>query len=136
MERTETGLTPIPTALLSVLLSWRSTQVVDVHALLLSEDGRVRSARDAVYFNAPRHPSQAVTLDQEPLPGTARLSVSLPRTEPEVARILVTGSVEEGDLARIPGLVLSVDDADGLVARTSKPCRRETTAGRTTPGPP
>ncbi|RDI53978.1 HNH endonuclease [Nocardia mexicana] len=118
MNRTETGLTPVPNALLSVLLSWRSTQVVDVHALLLSEDGRVRSARDAVFFNAPRHPSQAVTLDQEPLPGTARLSVSLPRTEPEIARILVTGSVEDGDLARIPGLALSVDDAEGLVART------------------
>ncbi|GAB2706756.1 TerD family protein [Nocardia thraciensis] len=118
MNRAETGLTPVPTALLSVLLSWRSTQVVDVHALLLSEDGRVRSARDAVFFNAPRHPSQAVTLDQEPPPGTARLSVSLPRTEPEIARILVTGSIEDGDLAHVPGLVLSVEDATGLVART------------------
>ncbi|MGY2060981.1 TerD family protein, partial [Nocardia gipuzkoensis] len=53
------GATPLPTSLLSVLLSWRSAQELDAHALLLAADGRVRSRADAVYFNAPRHPSQA-----------------------------------------------------------------------------
>ncbi|MBF6175271.1 TerD family protein [Nocardia blacklockiae] len=115
MTRTR-GSTPVPTSLLTVLLSWRSEHTVHAHALLLSAEGRVRSSRDAVFFNAPRHPSQAVTLDQEPQPGTARLSVSLPRTEAEVARILVGGSLD-GDLAEVPGLTVSVEDAAGLVAR-------------------
>ncbi|WP_280361152.1 TerD family protein [Nocardia wallacei] len=117
MTATHSGSTPVPTSLLTVLLSWRSGHTVDAHALLLSDSGRVRSERDAVYFNAPRHPSQAVTLDQQPLPGTARLSVSLPRTPAEITRIVVAGSVEEGELAAVPGLTISVEDAAGLVAR-------------------
>ncbi|MBB5918410.1 stress response protein SCP2 [Nocardia transvalensis] len=108
--------TPVPTSLLTVRLSWRSAHAVDAHAVLLS-GGRARSGHDAVFFNAPRHPSQAVTLDQEPLPGTARLSVSLPRTEAEVDRVVVAGSVADGELAEVPGLALSVEDAEGLVAR-------------------
>ncbi|WP_280337710.1 TerD family protein [Nocardia wallacei] len=117
MTATHSGSTPVPTSLLTVLLSWRSGHAVDAHALLLSDSGQVRSERDAVFFNAPRHPSQAVTLDQQPLPGTARLSVSLPRTASEVTRIVVAGSVEEGELAEVPGLTVSVEDAAGLVAR-------------------
>ncbi|MDN2502832.1 TerD family protein, partial [Nocardia nova] len=108
--------TPVPTSLLSVLVSWRSTASLDAHAVLLTAGGRVRSARDVVYFNAPRHPSQAVTVDQDPQPGTARLSVSLPRTEAEIVRILITGSGAD-ELAALPGLAVSVEDAEGLVAR-------------------
>ncbi|MDR7169328.1 stress response protein SCP2 [Nocardia kruczakiae] len=109
--------TPVPTSLLSVLVSWRSTALLDAHAVLLNAAGRVRSARDVVYFNAPRHPSQAVTVDQDPQPGTARLSVSLPRTEAEIVRILITGSAPDEPLTALPGLAVSVEDAEGLVAR-------------------
>lgn len=117
MTNTDDDATPLPTSLLTVLVSWRSGHAVDAHALLLDGSGRVRSGRDAVFFNAPRHPSQAVTLDQEPAPRTARLSVSLPRTEAEVQRILVTGSVEEGFLDAVADPTVSVLDAEGLVAR-------------------
>ncbi len=109
--------TPVPTSLLSVLVSWRSTSPLDAHAILLATGGRIRTARDVVYFNAPRHPSQAVTVDQDPQPGTARLSVSLPRTEADIDRILLTGSRAGEPLAALPGLAVSVDDAEGLVAR-------------------
>ncbi|MCM6773535.1 TerD family protein [Nocardia sp. CDC159] len=111
------GATPLPTSLLSVLLSWRSAQALDAHALLLGADGRVRSRHDAVFFNAPRHPSQAVTLDQRPEPRTARLSVSLPRTVPEVGCLLIAGSVPEGELAALARPTLTVLDAEGPVAR-------------------
>ncbi|MEU6558827.1 HNH endonuclease [Nocardia nova] len=110
--------TPVPTSLLSVLVSWRSTAPLDAHAILLTAEGGIRSARDVVYFNAPRHPSQAVTVDQDPQPGTARLSVSLPRTEADIERILITGSGAGQPLAALPGLAVTVDDAEGLVART------------------
>jgi stress response protein SCP2 len=109
--------TPVPTSLLTVLLSTRTTRPLDAHALLLSAAGRVRSERDVVFYNAPRHPSQAVTLAQQPEPGTARLSVSLPRTEADVERIVIAASVEDGTLRDAAGLALTVLDAEGPVAR-------------------
>ncbi|MBF6134958.1 TerD family protein [Nocardia otitidiscaviarum] len=110
------GHAPVPTSLLTVVLSWQSEHEVDAHALLLADGGRVRSDRDFVFFNAPRHISQAVTLDQAPAPGTARLSVSLPRTESDVTRIVLTGSVDADSFTEIPGLVLTVFDHSRPVA--------------------
>ncbi|WP_067567307.1 TerD family protein [Nocardia acidivorans] len=115
MKLTRGGHAPVPTSLLTVVLSWQSDHEVDAHALLLSDGGRVRSDRDFVFFNAPRHVSQAVTLDPEPDPGTARLSVSLPRTESEVERIVVTGSVPDS-FAAVQGLILTVFDHNRPVA--------------------
>ncbi|MFI6044647.1 TerD family protein [Nocardia sp. NPDC051321] len=106
----------VPTSLLAVVVSWRSDHAVDAHALLLGESGAVRTDRDLVFYNAPRHVSQAVTLDQEPAPRTARLSVSLPRTESDVARIVITGSVDEGTFGDITGLSLTIHDAHGPMA--------------------
>ncbi|MBU3066455.1 HNH endonuclease [Nocardia sp. NEAU-G5] len=117
MTSPDDAATPVPTSLLTVSLSWRSAHALDAHALLLSEQGVLRTPRDAVYFNAPRHPSQAVTLDQEPQPRTARLSVSLPRTETEVARIVLGVSAPEGAVTEVSGLTVEVLDAAGLVAR-------------------
>ncbi|WP_433756286.1 TerD family protein [Nocardia sp. CA-135398] len=107
----------VPTSLLAVVVSWRSGHAVDAHALLLAQAGTVRTDRDLVFFNAPRHVSQAVTLDQEPAPGTARLSVSLPRTEPDVARIVVAGSVDDGTFGDITDLTLTIEAAHGPIAQ-------------------
>ncbi|PXX60444.1 stress response protein SCP2 [Nocardia tenerifensis] len=103
----------VPTSLLAVVVSWRSDHAVDAHALLLGESGTVRTDRDLVFYNAPRHVSQAVTIDQEPAPRTARLSVSLPRTEQDVHRIVITGSVDDGTFADLTGLSLTIHDAHG-----------------------
>ncbi|WP_246023523.1 TerD family protein [Nocardia yunnanensis] len=94
-----------------MVLSWRAGPAVAAQAVLVAESGRARSDRDFVWFDAPRHVSQAVTLDPEPEPGTARLSVSLPRTGSEVAGIVVIGSVP-GSLAEVAGLRLTVFDHD------------------------
>ncbi|MGW6424928.1 TerD family protein [Nocardia sp. NPDC055053] len=117
MELRKGAHAPVPTSLLAVVLSWRSAHAVDAHALLVTESGLVRGDRDFVFFNAPRHASQAVTLDQEPAPGTARLSVSLPRTEAEVARIVVSASLDEGTFDQLTDLTLTVHAADGPVAQ-------------------
>ncbi|WP_280396850.1 TerD family protein [Nocardia carnea] len=117
MELSKGANTPIPTSLLAVVISWRSEHVVDAHALLLAAAGTVRDDKDLVFYNAPRHISQAVTLDQDPAPGTARLSVSLPRTEAEVDRIVVSGSLEDADFTRLDDLCLTVYAVDGPVAR-------------------
>lgn len=90
---------------------------MDAHALLLDAAGTVRTDRDLVFFNAPRHISQAVTLDQEPASGTARLSVSLPRTEDDVQRIVVSGSLDDGSFGDVGELTLTVHAADGPIAQ-------------------
>ncbi|MFD6102022.1 TerD family protein, partial [Nocardia salmonicida] len=107
---------PVPTSLLAVVVSWRSAHAVDAHALLVTESGLVRGDRDFVFFNAPRHASQAVTLDQEPAPGTARLSISLPRTESDVARIVISASLDDATFDQLPDLTLTVHAADGPIA--------------------
>lgn len=117
MELRKGANSPVPTSLLAVVVSWRGAQAVDAHALLVTESGLVRTDRDFVFFNAPRHASQAVTLDQEPEPGTARLSVSLPRTEADIARIVVTASVDDTTFDRLDDLTLTVHAADGPVSR-------------------
>ncbi|WP_280419215.1 TerD family protein [Nocardia carnea] len=116
MELSKGANTPIPTSLLAVVISWRSEHAVDAHALLLDSTGTVRDDKDLVFYNAPRHMSQAVTLDQDPAPGTARLSVSLPRTEADVDRIVVSGSVEDAEFTRIEDLRVTVYAVDGPVA--------------------
>ncbi|MFC6013351.1 TerD family protein [Nocardia lasii] len=116
MELRKGAHAPVPTSLLAVVVSWRSEHAVDAHALLVTESGLVRGDRDFVFFNAPRHASQAVTLDQEPAPGTARLSVSLPRTEPEVARIVISASLDDATFDQLPDLTLTVHAAEGPIA--------------------
>ncbi|MEC3916000.1 TerD family protein [Nocardia sp. CDC160] len=115
MKLTKGGHTAVPTSLLTVVLSWHSGREVRAQAVLVAENGRARSDRDFVHFDAPRHVSQAVTVDREPEPGTARLSVSLPRTEAEVAGIVVIGSVA-GGFAEVKGLRVTVFDHDRPVA--------------------
>ncbi|MFG1774374.1 TerD family protein [Nocardia salmonicida] len=117
MELRKGAHAPVPTSLLAVVVSWRSAHAVDAHALLVTESGLVRGDRDFVFFNAPRHASQAVTLDQEPAPGTARLSISLPRTESEVARIVISASLDDATFDQLPDLTLTVHAADGPIAR-------------------
>jgi stress response protein SCP2 len=117
MELRKGAHAPVPTSLLAVVVSWRSAHTVDAHALLVTESGLVRADRDFVFFNAPRHASQAVTLDQEPAPGTARLSISLPRTEPDVARIVVSASLDDATFDQLSDLTLTVHAADGPIAQ-------------------
>ncbi|MFC9664173.1 TerD family protein [Nocardia sp. NPDC127606] len=117
MELRKGAHAPVPTSLLAVVVSWRSAHTVDAHALLVTESGLVRADRDFVFFNAPRHASQAVTLDQEPAPGTARLSISLPRTEPDVARIVVSASLDDATFDQLLDLTLTVHAADGPIAQ-------------------
>jgi|GEM_PF-1201622 len=132
MTYADDAATPVPTSLLTVSLSWRSEHALDAHAILLSEHGLMRSPRDAVYFNAPRHSSQAVTLDQQPQPRTARLSVSLPRTESEVAHIMLGVCAPEGTVGEVAGLTVEVLDAAGLVARCdATSCATTRATGRT-----
>ncbi|MFE6227300.1 TerD family protein [Streptomyces sp. NPDC057854] len=102
----------VPTAALRVAV--RSG--VDVAALLVTEQGRVRGDADIVFHGAPAHVSGAVRLsggadgDEE---GTVWLDADLPGVEERIARLLVVASTEEGALRDARGLSVEVFGPDG-----------------------
>ncbi|MGV9667888.1 TerD family protein [Nocardia niigatensis] len=94
----------------SLVLEWDGDREVDPHALLLAPTGKIRSDADFVFFNAPRHPSGTVVLEQI----TARragLAVRLSDIEPAVDRVVIAGSVAAGTFLDVPALTVSVQDA-------------------------
>ncbi|MEI4271833.1 TerD family protein [Klenkia sp. LSe6-5] len=118
-ELTKGANTPLPPGATSVrcTVSWGRAEVeVDASALLLGEDGRVRSDADMVFYNQPtsvdgavRHlggtrtddgGQEAVVLDLESLPD-------------DVTTVAVAGSVAAGTFGDVEDLVLVVLDQDG-----------------------
>ncbi|WP_405161383.1 TerD family protein [Nocardia sp. NBC_01499] len=93
----------------TVMLKWGTQQEVDPQALLLAATGKIRTNDDFVFYNAQRHPSGAVSLD-ESVAGRAALTVSLPAVEDAVSRVVISGSVDQGSFRDIPGLTLTVQD--------------------------
>ncbi len=109
--------TPVPTGVLRVVVGWAPGRMVDVCAVLVTELDRVRSDDDFVFYNAPTHPSGAVTLTAA-APGSAGLVATLPRVPPEVARIIVAGSLDDGTFPQLNDLTVTVSDGAGqAVAR-------------------
>ncbi|MEU3605874.1 TerD family protein [Streptomyces sp. NPDC035033] len=98
----------VPTAALRVAVGDR----VDVAALLLTEEGRVRGDADVVFHGAPVHPSGAVRLAAD---GDRAVGVDadLADVEEEVARVLVVASTEEGALRDVRDLSVRVLGPDG-----------------------
>ncbi|MFI6867103.1 TerD family protein [Nocardia sp. NPDC050406] len=105
MKLTRGANVPIAASAVSVGLAG-SSEGVDVMALLLAESGKIRSNDDFVFFNAPKHPSGAVTLD-----GT--IEVTLVTVEPEVATIAVVGAVDQGSFRDVHGLTLTIREPRG-----------------------
>ncbi len=103
---------PVPAGVLRVAVGWAPGRVVDVCAVLVTERERVRSDADFVFFNAPSHPSGAVTLTAAG-PGTAGLVVTLPRVEPAVSRIVIAGSLDAGTFADLADLAVELTDRAG-----------------------
>ncbi|MCM3922277.1 TerD family protein [Frankia sp. AiPs1] len=103
---------PVPAGLLRVAVGWAPGRLVDVCAVLVTEEERVRSDGDFVFFNAPSHPSGAVALTAVG-PGTAGLVVTLPRVEPAVRRIVIAGSLDAGTFADLADLAVELTDRAG-----------------------
>ncbi|MFD7321168.1 TerD family protein [Streptomyces sp. NPDC059875] len=68
---------------------------VDVSALLLGADGRVRGDADMVFHGQPLHPSGAVRHE------SAALVLALGEVEAEVERIVIAGSADGGVLTAV-----------------------------------
>ncbi|MEU3664546.1 TerD family protein [Streptomyces sp. NPDC032940] len=98
----------VPTAALRVAVR----NGVDVAALLVTEQGRVRGDSDIVFDGAPAHPSGAVRLFAGE-DGTVWLETGLTSVEEEITRVLVVASTEEGALRDVRGLSVEVLGPDG-----------------------
>ena len=71
-------------------------KALDVSALLLADDGKVRSDADFVFYNQPAHTSGAVRHEGKRNDGgqvTDTLSVDLARVEGSVENVVLAGSV-------------------------------------------
>ncbi|MEU2092291.1 TerD family protein [Nocardia beijingensis] len=109
MKLTPGANAPVPTSEMAVTLTWSAERAVDPQALLVTETGKIRSDYDFVFYNAPRHPSGAVSLAAG-LATRADVTVVLAEVEPEISRIVITGSVEEGSFRDVRGLAVSVQE--------------------------
>ena len=86
---------------------------IDVVALLLGTDGRVRSDEDFVFYNQPRHPSGRVRHRSKTRRGedlTDILDIDLAQLPAEVERVVVGGAAEGGTFAQISGLCIQLYD--------------------------
>ncbi|MEU6671465.1 TerD family protein [Streptomyces sp. NPDC046727] len=87
---------------------------VDVSALLLGPDGRVRSDEDFVFYNQPRHPSGKVwRLGKKRLADglTDTIQTDLSGVEPAVGRILLVASADGVAFDQVPALCILLFDA-------------------------
>ncbi|MFF4155826.1 TerD family protein [Streptomyces sp. NPDC001678] len=95
---------------------------VDASALLLGDEGRVRSDEDFVFYNQPRHPSGLVRhLPKKRLVEGATDSVEadLSALDPSVARVVLAASADGGPFGLVRDLcVLLYDTARGGTGST------------------
>ena len=108
---------PAPSGLLTVSVSCASA--VDVSALLLGEDRRVRSDDDLVFYNNPAGPGVEF-LARGPA-GVSAVRVDTARVPPDVATVVVTASLDGSGPATFAGagfvLVTVHDDAGAEAVR-------------------
>ncbi|MFF6999107.1 TerD family protein [Streptomyces sp. NPDC008313] len=108
---------PLDATAVRAVLRWTPGQGspdVDVSALLLGHDGRVRSDEDFVFYNQPRHPSGTVwRLGKKRVTEglTDTVQTDLAGVESAVGRILVVASADGVAFDRVRGLRILLYDA-------------------------
>ena len=110
---------PLEATTVRAVLRWTSGQGVpnvDASALLLGSDGRVRSDEDFVFYNQPVAADGSVRLTSETSESAAtteRIEFDLDALAPDVARVLVSASVDAGALADVRDVVVTATPSDG-----------------------
>ncbi|WP_030267505.1 TerD family protein [Streptomyces sp. NRRL B-24484] len=113
---------PLPATAVRAVLRWSATPGapdVDVSALLVAADGKVRSDADFVFYNQPRHPSGLVRHLPKQQAGAGdevsdAVEIDLGRLAEDVDRVVLAGSSEGGSFPSVPRLrVLVFDTAAG-----------------------
>ncbi|MEV8097815.1 TerD family protein [Kitasatospora sp. NPDC085879] len=110
---------PLTAAAVRAVLRWSATPGapdVDVSALLVAADGKVRSDADFVFYNQPRHPTGLVRHVPKQQAGhgdevSDAVEIDLGRLPEEIERVVLAGSSEEGSFPSVPRLRVLVFDA-------------------------
>lgn len=108
---------PVDAPAVRAELSWSAGPAVpdvDASALLLTAAGRVRDDGDFVFYNQPQHTSQAVThLGKQQAGGryTDTVEVLLTSLGPDIERVVLCASADDGAFGQVPGLSLRLLDA-------------------------
>ncbi|MFF0779000.1 TerD family protein [Streptomyces sp. NPDC003720] len=108
---------PLEATMVRAVLRWTPGQGVpdvDASALLLGQDGRVRSDEDFVFYNQPRHPSGKVwRLGKKRVPEglTDTIQSDLSGVEPGVGRVLLVASADGVSFDQVPALCILLYDA-------------------------
>jgi len=100
----------------AVQVSWSGGPTVDVSALLLNQDGKVRSDADFVFYGQPQHPSGSVQ-HTGAAPGADGLQVRLQAVEADVERIVIGASAEGRPFGEVSGLVVEIGSGGAVHAR-------------------
>ncbi len=101
---------PLEAASVRAVLSWSAGPAVpdvDASALLVSEQGQVRSDADFVFYNQPRHPSGLVRhrpKQQGEAGLTDSVEVDVASLDPTVARVVLAASADGGTFGQVSGL--------------------------------
>ena len=114
MQLSKGGNAPLDHRRLMLVLNWAGHDDVDVAALLLGADGRVRSDDDFIFYNQPQHRSEAVThLGKAPgVVNKDSIGIDLDQLEPAVERIIISASAGGTRFGQLSGLELHVLDAN------------------------
>ncbi len=116
VSMTKGANTPVTASSVRAVLTWTSTAGtpdVDVSALLLTQQGRVRDDGDFVFYNQPRHASAAVLHEGKSGGATAMtdvIRVELALVEPAIDSVVISASVQGGTVADVPALALILID--------------------------
>ena len=110
MELTKGANAPLGQDEVVLTLAWQGSVTLDVSALLLGPDGKVRSDDDFIFYNQPSHFSGAVAhLGATGVAGQRdSIGLSLGRVETAIDRIVVTASAGGIPFGEVPGLRLDV----------------------------
>lgn len=110
---------PPTVAAVRAVLRWQATPAtpdVDVSALLLGSQGRVRDDGDFVFYNQPRHPSGRVRHRAKSRQGdelSDTLDADLAQLPGWVDRVVIVGSLEQGSFTQVSGVHILLFDIAG-----------------------
>lgn len=97
-------------------ISWQpspGSPDVDVSALLLTAEGKVRSDADFVFYNQPTHASQAVRHTGKD-GATDSIDVNLAAVESDIERIVLAASSDGGTFGQVGALTVTLVEPTGV----------------------
>ncbi|MDP9434774.1 MAG: TerD family protein [Actinomycetota bacterium] len=110
---------PLPSPVVTLSVACASS--VDVSALLVAEDGKVRSDADLVFYNAPSAPGVRYLGGAQGPRGVDAVVVDTAAVPPDVARVVVTASLDGSGpvtFGQAGSMVVTVLDGAGADAVT------------------